>query len=67
MTANAHKYHSMEDLPLILKVEDIMALLNIGRNTAYEIIRCGQIRSIRVGKQLRIPKQAIIEYLSTTT
>lgn len=40
-----------------------MPILNIGRNTAYELIRCGQIHSIRVGRQLRIPKQAVIDYL----
>ena len=59
-------YRSLEDLPLVLRVEDLMSILGIGRNTAYELIRCGQIRSIRVGKQLRIPKEALIEYLSTT-
>jgi len=41
-----------------------MPILGIGRNTAYELIRCGKIRSIRIGKQLRIPKQALIDYLS---
>ena len=60
-------YRSIEDLPLVLRVEDLMSILGIGRNTAYELIRCGQIRSVRVGKQLRIPKEALIEYLSATT
>ena len=64
MAAKDKKYCSMEDIPLILRVEDIMSLLDIGRNTAYELLRCGAIRSIRVGKQLRIPKEAIIEYIS---
>lgn len=54
---------SFDDLPLTLRVEELMPILNIGRNTAYELIRCGQIRSIRVGRQLRIPKQAVIDYL----
>lgn len=36
----------------------------IGRNTAYELIRCGKIHSIRINKQLRIPKQSVIDYLS---
>lgn len=54
---------SFDDLPLILRVEELMPILNIGRNTAYELIRCGQIHSIRVGRQLRIPKQAVIDYL----
>lgn len=54
---------SFDDLPLTLRVEELMPILNIGRNTAYELIRCGQIHSIRVGRQLRIPKQAVIDYL----
>lgn len=59
-----NKYRSFDDLPLALRVEDLMPILGIGRNTAYELIRCGKIKSLRIGKQLRIPKQALIEYLS---
>ena len=58
------KYRSFDELPLTLRVEDLMPILDIGRNTAYELIRCGKIRSIRIGKQLRIPKDALVEYLS---
>lgn len=59
-----NKHRSFDELPLTLKVEDLMPILGIGRNTAYELIRCGKIHSIRIGKQLRIPKQALIDYLS---
>jgi len=59
-----NNYRSFDDLPLTLRVEDLMPILDIGRNTAYELVRCGKIRSIRIGKQLRIPKQALIDYLS---
>ena len=58
------KYRSFDELPLTLRVGDLMPILGIGRNTAYELIRCGTIRSIRIGKQLRIPKDALVEYLS---
>ena len=61
----ASKYRSYDELPLTLRVEDLMPILDIGRNTAYELVRCGKIRSIRIGKQLRIPKQALIDYLSS--
>jgi len=61
-----NNFRSFDDLPLTLRVEDLMPILGIGRNTAYELVRCGQIRSIRIGKQLRIPKQALIDYLSGT-
>ena len=60
----ASKYRSYDELPLTLRVEDLMPILNIGRNTAYELVRCGTIRSVRIGKQLRIPKDALVEYLS---
>lgn len=57
-------YHSFDELPLTLRVEDLMPILGIGRNTAYELVRSGKVRSIRIGRQLRIPKDALIEYLS---
>ena len=60
----ASKYRSYDELPLTTRVEDLMPILDIGRNTAYELVRCGTIRSIRIGKQLRIPKDALVEYLS---
>ena len=58
------KYRSYDELPLTLRVEDLTSILDIGRNTAYELVRCKKIRSIRIGKQLRIPKQELIDYLS---
>ena len=64
MISMASKYRSYDELPLTLRVEDLMSILDIGRNTAYELVRCGTIRSIRIGKQLRIPKDALVEYLS---
>lgn len=62
-TQPAPQAMSLQDLPLVLTVEDLMELLNIGRNTAYEIVRSGQIRSIRVGKNYRIPRDAVEEFL----
>lgn len=60
------KFTSLEDLPLVLRVEDLMPVLSIGRNTAYELVRCGRIRSVRVGNQIRIPKDAVVEFLTNT-
>lgn len=56
-------YTSLDDLPLTLTVEEAGQVLRVGRNTAYDLVRCGQLRSIKVGKQIRIPKQALLEYL----
>ena len=59
-----NKYRSFDDLPLALRVEDLMPILDIGRNTAYELVRSGQIRSIRVGRKIRVPKDAVADFLS---
>ena len=62
----ATKFRSLDDLPLVLRVDDLMPVLDIGRNTAYELVRSGQIRSVRVGRKLRIPKQAVEDFLTGT-
>ena len=60
------KYRSYDELPLTLRVEDLMPILGIGRNTAYELVRSKQIFSVKIGRQLRIPKQALIDYLTSS-
>ena len=55
---------SLDNLPLTLRVEELMPIFGVGRNTAYELVRSGQIRSIRVGRQLRVPKDAILDFLN---
>ncbi len=61
------KYRSFDDLPLTLRVEDLMPILGIGRNTAYELVRSGQIRSVKIGRQIRIPKQEVFAFLHQQT
>lgn len=56
-------HNSFDDLPLVLTVPEAAEALRIGRNTAYNLVRCKKLRSIRVGKQLRVPKAALLEYL----
>lgn len=54
---------SLEDIPVIFSVEDLMKFLDIGRNTAYTLVRSGQIKSIRVGRQIRITRDSLIEFV----
>ncbi len=60
-----NKYRSLDDLPVALRVEELMPILGIGRNTAYELVRSGRLRSIRVGRQIRIPKAEVLRFLNT--
>ena len=58
-----NKYRDLHELPVTLRVEDLIPILGIGCNTAYELIRSGQIRSVRIGRQIRIPRDALLEFL----
>ena len=55
--------NDIKNLPLVLKVEDLMPVLCIGRNTAYELVRSGKIRSFKVGRYYRVPQEAVEEFL----
>ena len=55
---------STDDLPLVLTVSDVSKILGIGKNTAYDLIRSGAIKSVRVGRQIRVPKAAFLEFIS---
>ena len=54
-----------EDLPLTLTVVEAASVLRIGRTSAYKLIRCGRLRCIRCGKVIRIPREAIFEFLNS--
>ena len=52
-----------EELPLILTVDDVCAVLRIGRNSTYELLRSGRLESIRVGKRYRVPRHMMLRFL----
>ena len=52
------------ELPLALTVTEAGQVLRIGRNVAYDLVRSGQLRSVRVGRNIRIPRDALAEYLN---
>ncbi len=52
-----------EQLPLVLRVNQLSHILGVSRNTAYNLVRSGAIRSIRVGRNYLIPRDAVADYL----
>ena len=54
-----------EVLPLVLSVPELATVLHIGRNAAYDLVNTGKIRSIRIGKNIRIPQSALLDYLNS--
>ena len=52
-----------KDYPDVVTIDQLQKMLNIGRNSAYELLKNNVIKSVRVGKRYIIPKVYVIAYL----
>jgi len=52
--------------PKTVNVEEAGQILGIGRNSAYEAVRRGEIPVIKIGKLLRVPIVALERMLEET-
>lgn len=44
-------------------VDDISKLMGVARNTIYALVNNGTISSIRVGRQIRVSRPALLQFL----
>lgn len=49
----------------VVNIIELCEMLDIGRNKAYELVNTGLIKSIRIGKIHKIPKQSVINYINS--
>ena len=47
------------DAPLLLRVSEAAALLGVSRSTLYQLIARGELRVIRIGRSVRVPREAL--------
>lgn len=47
----------------VLTVKELAKVLRIGINAAYTLVQNGTIFSVKVGRQYRIPRHAVDEFL----
>ena len=53
----------MTDNNEIMKFEEVMEYLNIGKSTLYKLLRNGEITSFKIGKVWKIPGQSVEDYI----
>ena len=51
----------------VLLIKDIQRILRIGRNSAYELVSSGRIKSIQIGSKRIVPKLYLIDFLKTAS
>jgi len=50
--------------PDVLNVKQLCEVLDIGKNTAYKLLKSGNIKALRIGAVYKIPKREVIKYLT---
>jgi excisionase family DNA binding protein len=48
---------------LLLNVEETAALLGIGRNAVWELVRSGQLLTLRVGRHVHVTRASIDSFV----
>lgn len=49
--------------PLLYTVPQVTEMLNIGRTAAYDLIRTGRLKSVKIGALRRVPGSAITDFM----
>lgn len=55
----------LEEYKDVITVNELCAILRIGKNSAYRLLQNGEIRSRRLRSKYLIPKNVIIDYLQS--
>ena len=63
----SHTGETRHEQSLVITVPEAGRMLGIGRNSAYEAARRGEIPVIRIGKLLRVPWHALERMLEDPT
>lgn len=56
-------YPELANYPMALKVSDVAEILNVGRSSVEELIRSDRLRYVRIGRLIRIPRDAVYDML----
>jgi excisionase family DNA binding protein len=50
---------------LLLRVPEAAQLLGLGRTTTYDLIARGEIPVVRVGRAVRVPREALVAWIAS--
>lgn len=55
----------LENYKDVLTPRELKEILRIGFNSIYKLLKKGDIKSLKIGNKIIIPKTAVLEYLQT--
>jgi excisionase family DNA binding protein len=54
-------------IAMLLRPEETARLLGISRSNAYGMLASGELPSIRLGRSIRVPRDALFRYIESNT
>ena len=60
-------YKSYDELPLMLSVPEVAAVLGISRAGAYELVRSDSFPALKIGSRIVVPKEKFIGWINAQT
>ena len=60
-------YKSYSELPLMLSVPEVAAVLGISRAGAYELVRSDGFPALKIGSRIVVPKDKLIAWVDEKT
>ena len=58
---------TITNLPLVLSTKDVAEVLGVSMTTVYHLVNSGELKSVRVRRQIRVTRDALLDYLKVET
>ena len=60
---NQKQYHSLEELPLMMNMTDVAAVLSISKAGAYKLAHDSYFPAFQIGKRIVVSREKFLEWL----
>ena len=47
----------------LMTIEELCEALMVGKNAAYDLLKSGEVKSFRIGRKWKIPRESLNEYI----
>lgn len=54
-----------DEIPVMMTVQELARFLRVSRNTAYNFVNEGKVPFVKIGHQIRIYRDDVIEYVKS--
>lgn len=63
---NNAEVRNLDDLAVALTIEEVADILKVGKTSVYRLVNEGGLRSIRVGKQIRVSRKDLKAFIEAS-